>query len=53
MQGPLSLKNKMLSTPLLSKTSTPIRTRILSNQQPLNSTPINQLKLGSTPNTNK
>lgn len=46
MQGPLSLKNRMLSTPLIniSKASTPIRTRIVSNNPPLNSTPISQLK---------
>ena len=50
MQGPLSLKNKMLSTPLLniSKASTPVRTRIISSNSVLNSTPINQLKFTTT-----
>jgi hypothetical protein len=48
MQGPLSLKNKMLSSPLLniSKASTPVRTRIISSNP--NSTPINQLKFTTT-----
>ena len=50
MQGPLSLKNKMLSNPLIniSKASTPIRMRIVSNKTPINSTPISQLKFGSS-----
>ena len=48
MQGPLSLKNKMLSSPFLniSKASTPVRTRIISSNP--NSTPINQLKFTTT-----
>jgi hypothetical protein len=53
MQGPLSLKNKMLSSPSLSllninKSSTPIRTRIISSNVNVNSTPINQLKFTTT-----
>jgi hypothetical protein len=52
MQGPLTLKNKMLSTPLvgLSKASTPVRTRVISGLKNdiVNSTPINQLKFTST-----
>lgn len=53
MQGPLTLKNRMLSTPLIniSKASTPIRMRVVSNNAPLNSTPINQLKYNISPNT--
>ncbi len=49
MHGPLSLKNKMLSTPLIdiSKTSTPIRSRVVSSNLPMNSTPISQLKIGT------
>lgn len=47
MQGPLNLKNKLQSSPLVSvsKASTPIRHRVLSNQ--VNSTPVNLNKLES------
>lgn len=40
----------MLSTPLLniSKASTPVRTRIISSNNVMNSTPINQLKFTTT-----
>ncbi len=39
----------MLSAPLIdiSKTSTPIRSRVVSSNLPMNSTPISQLKIGT------
>ncbi len=48
MQGPLNLKNKLQSSPLvsISKASTPIRHRVMSNNN-ANSTPINPNKLES------
>ena len=49
MQAPILLKNKMLSTSLLPKTSTPIRARIISKETVVNGTPINQLKLCVSP----
>ncbi len=53
MQAPISIKNKMVSNCLLPKTSTPIRARVISKDAPINSTPINHLKLCVSPNGNK
>ena len=53
MQAPISVKNKMVSNYLLPKTSTPIRARVILKDAPINSTPINHLKLCVSPNGNK
>jgi hypothetical protein len=57
MQAPLNLKNKLQSSPLVSvsKASTPIRHRVMSNSNQANSTPISINKLKSkekSPNLN-